>query len=211
MNRQSVTVVLTGVVVGVASLWVAASLSAQSRGGASGGTRIAVVDVVRVFNEYQRQKDLTEEMNDLEGRLRAENQQRLTRIETMKAELDRLNLDDPTYATRARELVQVQIEYEVWAKAKQADMAREVGLWTDKIYREILKAAEELAKRDGYDIVLYRGQYQGGTLDPEGLKEQIRSNQVLYAAPSVDITVTLSDKLNADYRTQPRSKMMWMP
>ncbi len=211
MNRQNMTVVLTGVAAGVASLWVATSLSAQSRGGSSGGARVAVVDVVRVFNEYQRQKDLTEEMNDLEGKLRTENQQRLTRIETMKAELDRLNLDDPTYATRARELVQVQIEYEVWAKAKQADMAREVGLWTDKIYREILKAAEELAKRDGYDLVLYRGQYQGGTLDPEGLKEQIRSNQVLYAAPSVDITVGLSDKLNADYRTQPRSKMMWMP
>ncbi len=47
--------------------------------------------------------------------------------------------------------------------------------------------------------------------DPEVLKEQIRNNQVLYANDGVDISQVVLDKLNADYRAQPRVKMLYSP
>jgi hypothetical protein len=48
-------------------------------------------------------------------------------------------------------------------------------------------------------------------MEPDQVKEQIRSNHVLYANPSTDITQVVTDRLNKDYRAQPRVKMMLVP
>jgi len=210
MGRTWWVGLVTGAATGLVVLGFAQSLRAQV-GGAGPTGRIACVDVVQVFNEFQRQKDLTEEMRELQDRLNEENKQRRQKIDALQAEIDKLDPDDPAYVTRMREMLAMQIDYKNWVDLKQADMSREVGVWSVRIYREILKAVEELARRDGYDLVLYRGQFEPVSMDPEQIKEQIRSNHLLYASPSVDITQVVTDKLNRDYRAQPRVKMMLVP
>jgi len=210
MRRTWWVGLVTGLAAALVVLGFAQSLRAQV-GGTPPTGRIACVDVVQVFNEFQRQKDLTEEMRELQDRLNEENKQRRQKIDALQAEIDKLDPDDPAYVTRMREMLAMQIDYKNWVDLKQADMSREVGVWSVRIYREILKAVEELARRDGYDLVLYRGQFEPVSMDPDQIKEQIRSNHLLYASPSVDITQVVTDKLNRDYRAQPRVKMMLVP
>lgn len=210
MRGTWMTGLVTGVTVGLATFALTRSIQAQA-GGTPPTGRIACVNVVQAFNEYQRQKDLTEEMNQLQSQLQTENTQRRQRIDALQAEIDKLDPDDPTFVGRTREMLAMQIDYKNWMDLKQADLSREVGLWSVRIYKEIVKAVGEVARRDGYDLVLYRGEFEVITMDPEVIKEQIRSTKVLYANPSIDITQVITDKLNADYRAQPRVKMMYVP
>ncbi len=210
MKRTGLAGALAGVAVGLVAFTVTRSIHAQTGGAALTG-RIACVDVVQVFNEFQRQKDLTEEMKELQDKLTDENKQRRQKIDALQAELDKLDPDDATYVTRMREMLAMQIDYKNWVDLKQADMSREIGVWSVRIYKEIVKAVGELAKRDGYDLVLYRGQFEPTSMEPDQVKEQIRSNHLLYANPSTDVTQVVTDKLNKDYRAQPRVKMMLVP
>lgn len=185
-------------------------LSAQARP-AGAPSRVGVVDVVQVFNEFQKQRDLTEEMNTLRVQLEEENKQRRQRIDASQAELDRLSRDDPTFTTRSHDLLKLQIDYKNWLDLKQADMTREIGLWSIAIYKDIRKTIEQIAARDGFELVIYKGQFEEVSLDPEQVKEQIRSLQVLYASPTADLTAAVTEKLNTDYRAQPRVKMIYSP
>ena len=211
MKRTWWTGLLTGAVASVAVFAVTERISAQNSGAQAPSGRIACVNVVQVFNDFQRQKDLTEEMEDLKGKLQAEDKQRKQKIDAAEAELAKLDPDDPTYVERTRSLLAMQIDYKNWVDLKQADMTREVGLWSVRIYREIVKATAAIAQKDGYDLALYKGEFEVVSMNPDEIKQQIRSLQVMYANPAIDISQSVLDKLNADYRAQPRVKMMYVP
>ena len=204
------TGLITGLAIGIAGLTFSRTMQAQNSGTSPTG-RIACVNVIQVLNDYQRQKDLVAEVGDLQDKLNAENKQRRDKIDTLQAELDRMDPDDPTVIQRMREMLALQIDYKNWAELKQADVAREFGLWSVRLYKEMCKATEDLARRDGYDLVFYKGEFQPVSYDPEAIKEQIRSLHVLYASPAVDITQMVLDKLNIDYRALPRMQMMQVP
>jgi Skp family chaperone for outer membrane proteins len=210
MRASWLTGIITGLALGVGGLAFTGTMQAQNGNPPPTG-RIACVNVVQVLNEYQRQKDLVAEVGELQDKLNAENKQRRDKIDTLQAELDRMDPNDPTIVQRMREMLQLQIDYKNWADMKQADVAREFGLWSVRLYKEMCQATEDLARRDGYDLVLYKGEFQPVSYEPEAVKEQIRSLHVLYASPSVDITQVVLDKLNNDYRATPRAQMLQVP
>jgi len=192
---------------GMIALTTVTSLYAENRAGLATG-RVACLDVVKVFAEYQRQKDLTEEMRTIEQEVQAEFEQRRDRVDSLQATLDAMSQSDPMYAKRWREMLSMQFENKNWSDLMQADTAREVGLWTRRIYDEILEVAEETAQREGYDVVLYKS---AGTLvgyDPEAIREQIRARTVIYTDPAADITQDVLDQLNEKYRAQPKTQML---
>jgi Skp family chaperone for outer membrane proteins len=182
-------------------------LYASGRGGMRGGN-IACLDVVKIFNEYQRQKDLTDEMRAEQERMQSEADERRRRIDSLQATLDAMSPDDPLYAKKTREMLQLQIDYKNWADLLQADMAREIGVWTKRVYRELLGATEEIAQREGYDVVLYMSPPELLGFEPDAIKEQVRLRKVVWANPTMNITQAVLDKLNADYRAMPRTKML---
>ncbi len=207
MRSSWVTGLVTGLAAAVAVL--AFNRTIQAQGGGTGPTgRMACVNVVQVLNDYQRQKDLVAEVSALQDKLNTENKQRRDKLDTLQAELDRMDPDDPTIVQRMREMLATQIDYKNWADLKQADVAREFGLWSVRIYKEMVKAVEDIARRDGYDLVLYKGEFQPVSMDPDVIKDQIRSIHLLYANPSVDISQIVLDKLNNEYRALPRATMM---
>lgn len=203
-----------GIVAGVAgalALVAAARLASGAGAGAASECCTAAVDVVRVFNEYQRQRDLTEEMRRHQDRLEKENQRRRDQIDSLQATIDAMHPDDPTYAEKMRQLLQQQIDYKNWFDVNQAAMAREVGIWTTRIYREITASVAEIAKSQGIALVLYKDQFEPAGLDPEVIREQIRSRKVLFAADTIDLTQAVLDRLNAQYRAQPQTPMIQVP
>jgi Skp family chaperone for outer membrane proteins len=207
MKRNWWTGLLIGGVVGAVTLTAGGGLYASGRGGMRGGN-IACLDVVKIFNEYQRQKDLTDEMRAEQERMQSEADERRRRIDSLQATLDAMSPDDPLYAKKTREMLQLQIDYKNWADLLQADMAREIGVWTKRVYRELLGATEEIAQREGYDVVLYMSPPELLGFEPDAIKEQVRLRKVVWANPTMNITQAVLDKLNADYRAMPRTKML---
>lgn len=209
MRRSWLTGVLTGVAAGLVVLAFARTIQAQGAAAPSG--RVACVNVIRILNEYQKQKDLIEELSARQEKLQIENNERRAKIDTLDAEISALDRDDPTLVTRMRELLTMQVDYKNWGEMAQLDMAREFGLWSVRNYRDILNVVEEIARRDGYDLVFYKGELEAVSMDPEVIHEQIRRLQVLYASPAVEVTQVVLDKLNADYRTRPKRPMLEGP
>ncbi len=210
MRQQWAIVILTGAAICAAALTFGTSLQANTANNRANSS-VAVVDVGFVFGEYQRQKDLIEEVGALQQQLEAENDTRKGAIDTLGAELDSLDPEDPTYVVRTRDMLKMQIEYKNWVDLKQADMAREVGVWSTTIYQDIRTATAKVAERDGWDLVLYKGEFERHSLDPEVIKNQIRSIQVLYASSGVDITQIVLDTLDNDYKSKPRKAMLDVP
>lgn len=210
MKRSWLTGVLTGAIVGVAAFAFTESIDAQGGHPGAGG-RIACVNVKTVFDEYQRRKDLDDEMTELQDQFRIEEEQRRTKIDTLQAEIDRLDPTDPTARERLGELRRMTVEYRIWGELKQADMGGELARWSLKIYGEILDTVSGVAEREGYDMVFYKGQFEPTSMDFEALSNQIRDHKLLYAHASVDLTQVVLTALHDEYRKQPRQKMLYVP
>lgn len=202
-------VLVAGIVTAV--LFAAGGPIAAQGGNRTSAGRVACVDVVKVFNEYQREKDLEEEMKQERDKLELEAAGRKQKIDAAKAVLDAMSTDDPTRAKKMRELLELNISTRNWMDITQAAMAREVGVWTTTVYKEILAVVETIAEEKGYDLVFYRDEFQVVSMDPAEVREQIRARKLIYASNAADISQAVLDKLNADYRAKPRKKMISIP
>lgn len=204
---------LLGIVLGVISCTAVTVLSAQSKpeSAAQVTGKVGTIDVVRAFNELQRQKDLDDELRQIRERLELENQTRQQKIDATRATVDAMDPNDPAYGTKLRELQQLQIDYKTWFEVNQAGIAREVALWTSRIYVEIAKAVGEVATQQGIDVVTYREEFMPPGLDPDGIRNTIRQRKVVWSSDACDLTMQVVDKLNTAYRAQPKQKMIQVP
>lgn len=198
---------LAGVAVGAVIFTAGTGLYAQSPGRVSAGD-VACLHVGKVFAEYDRQKDLTEEMRTVEQDMQAEGERREGQIDGLQATVNAMNPDDPALVKKMRELFQLQLDAKNWFELMQAEIAREVGLWSRRVYAEIIAVTEEIAQREGYDVVLYLSSPELVTYNPDAVKEQIRMRKVVYANPRIDITQAVLERLNANYRAQPKTQML---
>lgn len=210
MKRTTFSTLLIGLMTGAVLFGGTAGVLRAQNDAPPAGSPVATIDVVLVFNEYQRQKDLSEEFREKQTSLQAEDQSRRQRIDAAQATLDQLDPTDPAAVTRARELLQMKIEYRNWADLAQADLERELGLWTARVYQEILSATGQVAESRGHQVVLYRDEFQPLS-DPQRIREQIQQRKVVYASGGTDISQLVLERLNTEYRKQPRAKMLQVP
>lgn len=209
LNSRTWMLLAAGVVAGAGFVGSAAWLSAaQNR--PTPTAKVACVDIVRVFNEYERMKDLQEEMKGVLEQLDRGNQEKRRAIDALEATLNAMSLNDPTYGDKTRELLKMQVEYKNWFDLAQADRAREVGVWTRKIYVEVLDAVSRIAQSSGIDLVLYREDFTPTGFDPDQIRQQIRERKVIYANNAIDLSAIVLDDLNTKYRAQPKKPMIQM-
>jgi Skp family chaperone for outer membrane proteins len=209
MHARSLTIGLLGAVVGMAGLTTFTTLRAQSAPAPAAPTRVACIDVVKVYNEYQRQIDLTTEMSDVDKRLKDENEAHVKQIQTLQDAIAVMDPKDPTFRDQQEKLLKLQISYKNWTDMMQAYVRRELSMWTGRMYQEIMEQTEKAAKDRGYDLVLYYdGPFQELPDNPDAVREQIRNRKTLYVAPQLDVTTAVLEQLNAKYKAAPPGKML---
>jgi Skp family chaperone for outer membrane proteins len=172
---------------------------------------VASVNIGQVFAESQRQKDLSAEMKGYEDRTQLELTTRRGKLDEMQAMLDAMDRNDPTFPEKYRNFVRLQIEFKNWFEMTQAEMGREAALWTTRIYDEINGAIAEMAKSQGYDVVLFHDEFNPRSNDPDGIREAINSRRVLYVSQAADLTAAAIEAMNTRYRSQPRQPMLSLP
>lgn len=209
MKRTWCTAVLTTAAAGlVISLAVGAMVS-QNRGPMG---PVATIDVVKIFNEYQRRKDLTEEMKLEQDKFQNEGKAREQKVDALTREMQAYNPDDPAYKVKVADLLAMKIDNKNWAELKQIMITGEVAVWTRKIYQEISEAAARMAESRGVDVVLYRDEFPPPVRDPDEIRNIIRQRKLIYSNPAIDLTDEVLATLNAAYRSQPaQQKMMNIP
>ena len=174
-------------------------------------TRVATIDVVLINNEYQRQKDLTEEMMRLQQASEAESVTRIQKIDAAQAELNAFAPADPSYKKKMQDLFAMRIDYKNWGELKQAMMAAEAAVWTHTIYKEIVDSAARIAQQEGIDVVLYRDELPPAINDVQEMQNMIRRRKVIYSNPQIDMSQAVLTALNSAYRAQPARQMINIP
>ncbi len=196
------TTVLFLLLIGVAilSTFAMSPSSAQVPAAVPAATRVAVCDVVEVFNNYERAKDLTAKLNLRRKGIQAENKKRKNAIDEIGDELNRLKEGGDEYEKRLSEMQRLTIDRKAWLQFQEARALREHHRLTKAMYEEIIKAIEAEAKSKGYDLVIYAERGGLRSTDTPSLLQEIAQRKVLYFADRVDITSTVLARLNRTYR-----------
>lgn len=163
--------------------------------------KIATVDMQQLFNEYHRTAAAQKDINVERAKIQKENNERLTRIRELEAELQdlRKRLEDPSisdkkkqdlfkdFQSKTQEGVALDRERREYLQRRNAALNEKTVQRMRGIFEEIRKLVADHAKADDFDYVF----------DKSGLS----STQVpflLYTKDATDITSSLLAELNRD-------------
>jgi Skp family chaperone for outer membrane proteins len=163
-------------------------------------TVVAVCDVVRVFNNYERASSLSVELEKRRQAIEAENQQRAQAMDTLRAELQNLQQGSEAYNSRSQELWKMSLEQEGWENTQKGMLGHWHHQNTKAMYDDIVAMIATMAKASGIDIVLFEQKEDLPTENTTELVNQIARRKVLYNTPQVDITDQVLARLNEAWR-----------
>jgi Skp family chaperone for outer membrane proteins len=193
------------IVVGVAlSAAVLSHSLAQPAAKPATPTKVAVCDVVKIFNNYQRAKDLTTEVSERRKVIQSENDARGKKIDDKQKEMKALKKNSKEYESRFKELQLIILEREAWLKYQETLAVREHYRLTVEMCEEIQKMIATLAKERSIQIVLFRDAEKITSQNAAELLRQIGMRKVLYSDSSVDMTEDALWRLNEAYRASQR-------
>jgi Skp family chaperone for outer membrane proteins len=203
-------VVLIGGTLGLA-LWVGQSMGqpASSAPAADAG-RVAVVDVVRIFNECAQIKDLNDKMKQDSDDFTKEANQRRKVIEDKQIALGAFTPGTSDYESRRKELIRLNIEANVWLKVTEQGLDQEKFDWTRIIYQQTVAAAGEVARERGIELVLQSSEFRPLEIEQsiQALRRVIQDRPVLYSAAQADITDAVIRRLDRNYQAAGGKKQL---
>lgn len=164
--------------------------------------KVAVCDVLQVFRNYQRAKDLTEGLKTRVETVKAESDSRGKAIDKLQDEMDRLKIDSKEYNDRLNEKTRLTIERQAYLATQDELAKRENFRLTKDMYTDVLAAVEKVAKARGYDVVLFKESPDLQSQNLEELLQQMARRKVLYSEPSLDITEEVLLRLNEDFKAK---------
>jgi Skp family chaperone for outer membrane proteins len=195
-SRKQILVVI-GLVMAVGAVSSIDDLRAQ--GSTSDHGPVAVIDVVKAFNEFRQTQDLNDEFEKCRRQVQEELNARDATLETKAEELGAFHPDSADYSKRRRELQRLRIDRETYMRFAEMEVRDLFRDWTRRTYEQICQTAAEVARERGFDMVLAREELEKDLPDAAALKQQIRSRKVIYFDPASDITDQVLDRLNRSY------------
>ncbi len=149
--------------------------------------KIGYVDVEKVFQEYQKKKDL-------EAKLQAEGETKRQELAKRKKELEELQKEFEAQKLLLTEQAKEERQEEINRKSEElkrfldeitSQMKQKETSYTQEILSDIIEKIKEIAAKEGYSLIF----------DKQAL---------LYAAedPELDLTQKIIDELNKEYRAK---------
>lgn len=201
--RKQAKIGIGGLVLALAAGSLFTEIRAQDPAPAASDCRCtAVIDIVRVFNEFKQTQDINAEFETRRREVQAEVDGRDRVIETHTRELEAFAPDSTDYTTRRRELMRLRIDRDNYMKLAEFEVRDLFRIWTRKTYDRICEVAAQVAERRGFDVVVIREDLEPDIPDANTLKQQIRLRKVIYSTPRVDITEDVLSRINSDYETE---------
>lgn len=203
MRGQWKTVVVAGAVLALGVGYMLDDLRAQAPAGATGGHGgVAVVDIVKVFNDFRQTQDVNAEFETRRREVRTEVSGRDSDLQTRTRELEAFDPDSPDYRKRRRELLRQRIDRDVYMRLAEVEVRDLFRLWTGKTYEQICATVQAVAEERGFEVVVIREELEPDIDDANTLKQQIRLRKVIYSHPRVDLTEEVLSRLNRAYEQQ---------
>jgi Skp family chaperone for outer membrane proteins len=188
----------------VAALFAATLVAAQAPARADDVVlKIAICNPLKIATQLQEYKDMVEKVKADSTNLEAQLEQRKEKIKSMGDELKLLLPDSPQYAEKNNDLIQYQIETEVWTKMQQIDQTRKQKTNTKALFDKIQATIAQIAKDRGFTLVLadHSADIPDNLDDitPEQLNNLLIERTVLFEDSRLDITQDVVIALDKAY------------
>lgn len=176
----------------------------------SGSHTVAVLDLVRIFNECAQIQDLNEMMKQQTEEAAKEAQQRRRVIEDKQSELSAFRPGTQDFVDRRKDLARLNIDANVWFKVTEQVMDQDKFDWTRVIYENVMKSTGEIARQRGFDVVLLRNEFKPDDIEQSvpALRRAIQERSVVWNVPEIDITDLVIRKLDQDYKAAGGAKTL---
>ncbi|MFQ5425364.1 MAG: OmpH family outer membrane protein [Phycisphaerae bacterium] len=207
MNRKALVVFV--ICIALAAVIPVTRTAGQAAPAAStgGGNRTAVIDIVRVFNESLQIRDLNERMRRQTGEYSTEAKQRQAALADAQSRLGAFKPGTKEYDNLRKEMIRMNVEFRAWADVTEADLEQQRFEWTRIVYEKTMQAAEQVAKAQGYDVVVQQTTFDASEMPEQSvqaLRMAIQRRIVIYRTDEVDITNQVLARMDADYRSAGR-------
>lgn len=165
-------------------------------------TRIAVVNVPQVSENYERTKDLEAHFDNVRKGLQQQRDELKSKAERLAKSLqEEFKPGTDEFRNRRKELamLEAQLQYFVDSEGKQIEA--ELAESLRSIFDDIQTVIRAIAEEKGFDLILVADSMPPGAPDnTQQVRQQIVLQKVLYASARVDITRDVIARLNEKYR-----------
>jgi Skp family chaperone for outer membrane proteins len=197
-------VLVTAAVVWMVSATLSAARNDAPAAASPAGTKVGVVDLVRVFNDFKQTKALNQKMQDYRNKLGEQKDKRQQEINAERAALDAFSPDSADWFKRNEELKKKRFEFEIW-QAMESDALTEHHLrWVKRTYESVTKEIADVAKQRGLQLVVTREEMDTPSTNDtskilQATFQQILNRKVVYSDSNIDVSDEVLANLNAGF------------
>jgi Skp family chaperone for outer membrane proteins len=168
---------------------------------------IVTVDLERVLEGLNKRADDDAELQKLAMSYQAEDIAKKEEIANMEDSMADL-IDQRQLLDKEEEIALATLRRQAWLNFIGEKLDVEESLMLQDLFREIQKAAEEMSKTEGFDVVLLDdSSLQLAVIERDvrrviQIKEQLRARNLLFASQITDISDDLITRMNNAYATK---------
>jgi Skp family chaperone for outer membrane proteins len=169
---------------------------------AMGPAKVAVVNIPRVSENYDKTRDLEDQFEQKRVVLNQQRQELNGKIERTKQSLKvELKPGTPEFAARRKELAMLEAEMQWFVDSEGQKIEAGMGAALLGIYDDIQKVVYEIAQERGIDLVLAADQLPAEPpQSPNQVRQQIALQKVVFWSANVDLSNEVIVRLNEKYK-----------
>lgn len=161
------------------------------------GPEVAVVDVTRLLNEHPESKELDKRLRRAQEDAQANADEQRERMEALKQEIQKLQVEDPERVIKERNLGLLQMNAEFSYKWAQQTALREYAASLETLYASVVTQVSRYARENGIKIVLQRRVDEPKATTPDDFFLRQRLRVVVFADAATDITEPVLARIKA--------------
>ena len=160
--------------------------------------KIAVVSVLKIFQECKKNDKFKQEFIAENNKVMAELEKLSKEIEAEKAGLKTLKAGSSNYMSMVKTILQKQASLQAQQEFYKQQMALKEQQWTEEIYKDILRETRKVAEQKGLQLVLEKDEPVLPCSNYTELMTVISTHKVLYDQGCLDITDEVMTSLDAE-------------
>jgi len=162
--------------------------------------KIGVVDINKIFDKYEKRKDLDQQLKDMEVEYKDEIESKKKAMIDLSEETQLLDLGSEKRNKNMETLERKNVELEGYAKLAEKQLTKRYKDAFEKIYEEITKEVDAFGKENNYSLIIKKEDSDLQTNQISDLQFKIGIRTVLYNSNRVDVTANITDRLNTRYK-----------
>ncbi|MFN0055144.1 MAG: OmpH family outer membrane protein [Planctomycetales bacterium] len=210
MKRLSLTVVV------VAGVFGALGLLAVARGQGNAGTRaarpapptrVAVVDLIHIYKNYQKCEDLQEELKEAlqQAQDKASSMDQQLRLINDQIASGALEGDSPERVEQENKLIQLQSKAKLHQVRTKLNVQRKQSQALCDVFSDVRLALDKFAEQNGFTLILQVNRDAMAASDPSVI-QQTMSHHVISNRGGEDITEAVLAYLTRQYNSSSRAQ-----